>query len=81
MKRLSIFGGKKLDFSGLRGVVADSKARVVGFAKNRDDKTSGGGDMSAAMGFTKRKICGLTCATWLMKRLSSGRRKREPLIV
>jgi hypothetical protein len=80
-KRPPIFGGRKRDSLAVRGVVTASTGGVVGFAKNRDAKISGIGGMSAAVAFTKRDICGRTCATWLKKRLSFGRRKREPLIV
>lgn len=81
MKRLTIFGGRKREWSGVRGVLTASTGDVAGFAKNRDEKAFGIGGMSAAVSFTKREICGPACATWSMKRLSSGRRKREPLIV
>lgn len=81
MKRLSIFGGRKREWSGVRDAETVSTGGVVGFAKNRDEKTPGIGGMSVAVVFTKREICGGTCATCLMKRLSSSRRKREPLIV
>lgn len=81
MKRLSIFRGRKRELLSLLGVVTVSTGGAVGFAKNRDEKASGIGGMSAAVSFTKREICGPACATWSMKRLSSGRRKREPLIV
>jgi len=81
MKRLSIFGCRNREQLSVRGVVVDSTGGIVGVAKNRDEKTSGVGGMDAAVVFTKSEICGRGCATWSMKRLSSGRRKREPLIV
>jgi hypothetical protein len=81
MKRLSIFGGRKRDWSGVRDVETASTGGVVGCVRNRDEKTPGIGGRGAAVVFTKREISGPACATWLMKRLSSGRRKREPLIV
>jgi hypothetical protein len=58
-----------------------STGGAVACAKNRDEKTSCAGGMGAAVVFTKSEICGGGCATWSMKRLGSGRRKREPLIV
>ena len=70
MKRLSIFRGRKRELLSLLGVVTVSTGGAVGFAKNRDEKASGIGGMSAAVSFTKREICGPACATWSMKRLS-----------
>jgi hypothetical protein len=49
--------------------------------KNRDEKKSGNGGRSAAVRVMKRDIGGPTLATWLMKRLILGCRKREPLSV
>jgi hypothetical protein len=81
MKLLNIPGGRNRDRLSVRGVETDSKVGVAGFSKNRDENTSGVGDMGAAVVFTKSEICGRACATSSMKQLSSGRRKREPLIV
>lgn len=50
-------------------------------ARNRDENTSGNTGMSAAVPFMNREIRGQALATWLKKRLSFGRRKREPLSV
>jgi hypothetical protein len=47
--------------------------------KNRDKKKSGNGGRSAAARVMNRDIGWRTFATWLMKRLGFGRRKREPL--
>jgi len=47
--------------------------------KNRDEKKSGNGGRSAAVRVMKRDIGGLTLATWLMKRLILGCRKRDSL--
>jgi len=54
---------------------------VRGAVRNRDENTSGNSGMSAAVPFMNREIRERTCATWLKKRLSFGRRKREPLTV
>ncbi len=75
---LSIFGRKR-EWPGVGGVVTASAGGVPGFVKNRDEKMSGNGGMSADAPFTMREISGRACATWLKKRLSFGRRKREPL--
>jgi hypothetical protein len=81
MKRLSILGGRKREPLFMRGIATASMGEANGFAKNRADETSGVSGMGAAVAFTKSEICGRGCATWSIKRLSSGRRKREPLIV
>jgi hypothetical protein len=59
MKRLIIFRGRKRE----RGVGTASTSEVVGFVRNRDEKISGMGDMSAGVAVTKREIRGRTCAT------------------
>jgi hypothetical protein len=58
MKRLGILGGRKRERSGVRGVVTVPAGGVRGLARNRDEKTSGIGGMSAAVPFTKREILG-----------------------
>ncbi len=80
-KRLRIFEGRKRESPDVRGVMTGSTGGVVGFEKNRDGKKSGIGGMSAAAPPMKRETRRRACATWLKKRLSCGRRKREPLIV
>jgi len=50
--------------------------------RNRDEKNDGSGGMRAAAPPMKRETGGRTLlATWLKKRLSFGRKKREPLSV
>jgi hypothetical protein len=51
-----------------------------GFLRNRDERKDGSGGMNAAVPPMNLDI-GMTSflATWLKKRLSFGRRKREPL--
>lgn len=80
-KRLSIFGCRKRERLAVGGLVAACGRSVRGCVKNRDEKISGIGGMSTAAPFTMREIRRRACATWLKKRLSFGRRKREPLIV
>ena len=47
--------------------------------KNPDEKKYGNGGRSAAAPVMNREVLGRTFATWLKKRLSFGRRKREAL--
>jgi hypothetical protein len=55
-KMLSIFGDRKREWPGVRGAVAACGEIGRGFVKNRDEKVSGIGGMSAAVPFTKREI-------------------------
>jgi hypothetical protein len=60
----------------------EKRGGARGFARNRDEKKNGSGGISAALPPMNLDSGGRTfLATWLKKRLSFGRRKREPLSV
>ncbi len=80
-KRLSL-GRKKRDVLTVRAGVAGCVGAVGGLATNLDARIPGnGGGRAATVAVMNREIRWRTCATWLKKRLSFGRRKREPLRV
>jgi hypothetical protein len=62
-ERPGVFGGRKRESRTVRGGVTGSTGGVVGFERNRDEKISGIGGMSAAVPPMKRETRRRACAT------------------